>query len=1033
MKDSSTTAGCGTTFVSNRKVALTTKDAPPAVNIVQGAAFVADAVPLELRNAPRWTAWRRVWNEGKWHKPACAWQSGEGRYKTGYSHNRDAATLVDLPAVIQRADEAFDRDSLGVSFVTGDGWVALDFDNIDPDALPPLLADHMASGRGFWCRSVSGHGVRIIGRAARGIANQSTSLPTDVSAAALGVDGAAVEFKANGAPATVTTHRVLRQADAGWDISSLWDALLAMLPAKPAVAPQTAPASMFATRYDDLSPDERNEVVRRCQRSVSKRAEAVSGNGGNAALMGTLSYIANRWGLANDAGEAIAREYNQRCQPPFSESDFTRSWANACAKAAASATPPATLLEAVERMRNRNNNSRPRSKAGQKEPAAPPRERVPVSIDGNNDAEIRARIVNIVGSDPTGMPAIFEREDDPYPRAVHVAIKSLDCGARFPVILPASNAHVREAVTRCISFTQRTPHGVREVVAKDRHLEMVREIPQGLPKLRRVLHGPSYDAATDTVLNTAGYDRETGYLLAQASRLSVPDRVTHADAQAAAKELVHAFRYVRFQENETGADIYRARYLVELMTVMLRHNFTSTPAFMHTANAPGNAKTYLARAASLICHGREAAVQSIPSGRDAETELEKRIVTVASEGQPIALFDNIERGTELASKVLEALTTSGAIQGRAMRESRTIGGQYRFSLIFTGNNIQPDRDMAQRVLSIRLEGSTDGRKRQLSSFGDQGDLIEYLKRADVQRRLLTALITIARGYQQAGRPAQPGEAWNSFTDWLRQCVDPIRWALGVDPLHNQEQEWKEDDRESQVIHNLLEAIINSDVAKGGRPFTTAELFDAGAPGSMLANLIEDACNYLSVTPGDKKGFTKRVLSAYSCYPVCVGDATWKLQKAGSNRQGTALFRLTPIKQAKNSRPEEGCGYSHVFAGTIGNEAERDVVAQRHYQTHQQIPANTSSTATETVEAATQSSQIAQSDAISLGLPDGLPPDAATLTAQQPPSGAVLPAAVFTPPAPGVSACDQLRQHVLEQMNKRVSGKKLPSADSGESV
>jgi hypothetical protein len=892
---------------SSREEILTGKVAPH-VNL--GHVLTESTVPPEVASLPRWLAWCwKLDRDGRWGKlpQVISPAAGGPALKPGFSKNREADLKALLPlkkllGLIGAADIP-----LGMMLVPGQlderTWlVALDFDNLKPDepnTWPIDVARAFEEGHGWWSRSVSGYGIRVVGTV--DLASLKETPQNDEFSSPFKVELMGTK------QVTITNANLALPGEL--DITDFWNAMHAMLPA-PKVA-KLAPSDWTAGP-EDSDPEFMALLVERAKAYTGEMPPAVQGSNGSGAFFRVCCKIAGGYGLRGEEGFALASQWNQsNCHPPFSEGEVIHKWNDALRETEGEF--PNKRQWAVDNHRERKSKKDgPKRITARAKPAEEPavpvlRERVPMSLDTNNDSEVRARIVEIVATDPTGMPLIFDRVNDSGTKAVHVAIKEAKSGLRYPVIVAATNAHVREAVTRCISFTQRTPHGVREVTAKDRHLDMIRENPVGLPKLKRVLHGPIYDPEVDAIMNTAGYCRETGYLLAQAAKLAVPDRVTREMIPAAVQELNNAFRFVQFRTTKAGAEVYLARFLAELMTVLMRHKMVSAPAFIHSANDTGAGKSYLARAASLICHGRDLAARVLPVGLGAEAELKKSLFSIALSSEPLAFFDNLDRATIVRSPALEALMTSSALEDRILNVSETGRGDYDFTVVFTGNQVRPHKDFRRRTVEIHLVGGPKAHRRAQDAFGEQGDLIAYLTDPVHRGRLLSALMTIARGYQQAGRPAQPGENLGGFPGFIDHAVNPIRWATGIDPLAGHGEEYDATNTEGQALSRLIMAMIEQEggPAKWSR-FRIKDMFAAAEPTTDLWAAMVELAKEAGVANCGSRSFGKTVLPGFIENQVDVDGKTWWLEEAGEDKKlKVNLYRLV-----SGSDPNGGgyCGY-----------------------------------------------------------------------------------------------------------------------------
>jgi hypothetical protein len=82
------------------------------------------------------------------------------------------------------------------------------------------------------------------------------------------------------------------------------------------------------------------------------------------------------------------------------------------------------------------------------------------------------------------------------------------------------------------------------------------------------------------------------------------------------------------------------------------------------------------------------------------SEERKRLTTIAMEGDPLVLIDNVER--PLGSPVLAAVLTAGYIQDRLLGHNRTVKAHVNATFIATGNNMEFAGDLVRRVVPIDI-------------------------------------------------------------------------------------------------------------------------------------------------------------------------------------------------------------------------------------------------------------------------------------------------------------------------------------------
>lgn len=124
-----------------------------------------DGIAAELKDVPRWVAWKLIKRDGKLTKMPIAPLTGHAASST------DAATWASFDEAVAR----YRRDKLaGIGFVLGDGFAGIDLDDcrdLDTGALTPLAEYVIGKLDSYAEVSPSGTGVKLIVRGAMSRAN----------------------------------------------------------------------------------------------------------------------------------------------------------------------------------------------------------------------------------------------------------------------------------------------------------------------------------------------------------------------------------------------------------------------------------------------------------------------------------------------------------------------------------------------------------------------------------------------------------------------------------------------------------------------------------------------------------------------------------------------------------------------------------------------------------------------------------------------------------------------------------------------
>jgi putative DNA primase/helicase len=285
-----------------------------------------------------------------------------------------------------------------------------------------------------------------------------------------------------------------------------------------------------------------------------------------------------------------------------------------------------------------------------------------------------------------------------------------------------------------------------------------------------------------TILEQPGYDTAAALLYAPSREYPrVPEAPSTDDVTRALDVLRAPFAEFPFVAAED-----RAALLAYLLTLAARPAIRGpVPMTGISARVPGTGKTLLVDSATWAMTGHLPDKLMVPGGRssDADAEWRKRIATLALEGPRAVLIDNVPDGAMLQSSALAAALTAQELTERLLATNRTVRVPHRIVWTFSGNNVTVAADLARRCLSIDLDAKVEDPH--LRSTFRFGNLLLHVR--DEHPRLLTAALTLLRGFAVAGCPKHGLPALGMFEAWdalIRSCVI---WATGVDPLDTQDR------------------------------------------------------------------------------------------------------------------------------------------------------------------------------------------------------------------------------------------------------
>jgi hypothetical protein len=328
-----------------------------------------------------------------------------------------------------------------------------------------------------------------------------------------------------------------------------------------------------------------------------------------------------------------------------------------------------------------------------------------------------------------------------------------------------------------------------------RHLEIVVDYPVLRPD--------------GTICCTAGYDPDTGLLLAPAGDLpAVQSSPSKEDAVAAANTLFEVVADFPFEHAA-----HKSAWLAALLTPLARFAFVGpAPLFLVDANVRGAGKGLLLHVIAKIITGETFTVATYTGDED---ELRKRITSLALAGDRLVLFDNLEG--QFGNAVLDAALTASSWEDRILGGNRMARMPLFVTWYATGNNVMVGADTARRVCHTRLE-SPEEKPEEREGFAHP-DLLAWVGKN--RQRLLAAALTILRAYCVAGRPNQELKPWGSFEGWSALVRSAVKWLGFEDPGVTRLLLEKQADVVSESMKVLLDGWAQMDPKQDG--LTVAEV------------------------------------------------------------------------------------------------------------------------------------------------------------------------------------------------------------------
>ena len=338
---------------------------------------------------------------------------------------------------------------------------------------------------------------------------------------------------------------------------------------------------------------------------------------------------------------------------------------------------------------------------------------------------------------------------------------------------------------------QRTPKWCYDAV-------LARGTWSGIRPIRGIVTSPVL-RADGSILQSAGYDADSALYV---DLTEVFPEITSAPSTDDVKRAVAMlFDLVAdFPFRDGGS---KSAWLASLFTPLAREAYRGCtgPVFLFDANIPGSGKSLLADINALIVTGREATRLTAPQN---DEEARKRITALVSDSDRIVLIDNIAGRFGCAS--LDAALTGTVWKDRRLGHTELIEAPLRMTWYASGNNVILAADTSRRVCHIRLESKLENPEdREGFKYPDIRKHVRQNRPA-----LLTAALTILRGYIAAGRPDKKLKPWGSFEGWSDLVRATIVWCGLADPGETRTELRATSDSEAGALRQMLMAVNHVD-------------------------------------------------------------------------------------------------------------------------------------------------------------------------------------------------------------------------------
>ncbi len=336
-------------------------------------------------------------------------------------------------------------------------------------------------------------------------------------------------------------------------------------------------------------------------------------------------------------------------------------------------------------------------------------------------------------------------------------------------------------------------------------LDVVRDILSlcewpGLPSIEAIVETPVL-RQDGTLLCRSGYDPATRLYYAPGpglQKVRVLEIPSGEDARTAAKHILDEL----FADFPFKDDASRANSLGLMLSVVVRPMIDGNlPLALLDKPQAGTGASFLAEVVAMIATGRPACMMGAP---ETEDEWRKSITSALLDGSPVIVIDNVVG--KLRSGSLTRALTSRTWRDRFLGKSEMLDLPQRAAWIATGNNISIGGDLARRSYWIRMDASM-ARPWLRTGFKHE-DLLGWIRANHAE--ILSDLLTMARAWVVAGRPAGSAKTLGGFKEWSEVISGVLDFA-GVsgfltnapelyDSMDQDVQQWDEFLGEWAAIH-----------------------------------------------------------------------------------------------------------------------------------------------------------------------------------------------------------------------------------------
>jgi hypothetical protein len=300
-----------------------------------------------------------------------------------------------------------------------------------------------------------------------------------------------------------------------------------------------------------------------------------------------------------------------------------------------------------------------------------------------------------------------------------------------------------------------------------------------------------------SLLSINGYDEPSGLYYHPSEDLIIPEIPEHPtkDDAIQANRLIMEEVFVDFPFED---DASRANALAGLLSPVVRPMIKGhVPMMLMDKPSLGTGASLIMEIISIIAIGEVAEMKSPPSTED---EWRKVITSALRGGSNLMFLDNIE--TTLRSPSLARVLTSSIWSDRYLGKSEILSLPQRSCWYANGNRLALSGDLPRRCYLVQMDAKMARPWERDTDLFRHPDIRGWVK--DNRGELLTALLTMARAWVDAGHPPGTRKVLGGYEEWVKILGGILSYAGVSGFLDNSEILYRETDEGNDQWQRFFE-------------------------------------------------------------------------------------------------------------------------------------------------------------------------------------------------------------------------------------